>query len=521
MRVIGVGVTSQETADAGEASLLESNGNQPSFASAFLAIGAQPANHHDGLTLDCFPQAEAHGAEPSGRVVRMHKTVPRTTTTTESKAMIRESAVEWASQVASGAKWSSQPALSPVAASTALAQEAPSSVHLAGVRHEGLPDDPAGSDATTAKSEPLFTRLSAASVKSNDIAEPTNSFPKLGGDRDHHPKEQASSVTAERQDPKMNRSSLQSGMQNVAQDPTDGQSEDLSERNVTAADPGNSHMTRIIEERALPDSRNSDAATVPDDSVSTEPAINDHSEAEPVVTRTVENAVSAAVPPAVLSAAAQPKRSEGQPFRLSSSELSRRPIPGPASATSGSSFPETFAGLTKVKGNAESPISDKSATWGALSDKGSPIQHTVTDPVHALEDAMRGELRVRVQTETFGKVTIQTNAGGGQLAAQLSIENAKQSTALAAHLPGVEQRIGEKYGLEASVLLARNGESGTPMGGSAAGSRGGDSHRRHDRYQVAASQSSPSVERDEGAGMDLAILSPRNIASTSRLDVTA
>ena len=57
-----------------------------------------------------------------------------------------------------------------------------------------------------------------------------------------------------------------------------------------------------------------------------------------------------------------------------------------------------------------------------------------------LGSAMRGDLRVGVQTEAFGRVTIQTNAQGGQLSAQLSLENAKESATLAAHLPGVEQK---------------------------------------------------------------------------------
>jgi hypothetical protein len=528
VRVTGVSVTNQETADAGEGSLLQSNGNQPSFASALLAIGAQPTDHQDGASLGRFGQGESREGEPASRSVRIHKAVPRTTAATEPSAVIGQYRVQWASQLAVGAKWSGQLALGPAPTSTGQTQEVPSSVQLPDVKREGPPDDAAGPDATTtAKSEPLFTSLPVAPVKSSEIAGPASSSPGLGVDRNLHHNEQGSSITAERPVSKMSRMPQgsakppQAGMQGVDSNPSDGQSEDLSEINVTAADLVNSHMTRVLEERVLPDSRSSDTVIAPNDSLSTEsdPVITAHAGAEPAETWTVENAVSAAASPSVVLAVVQSKRSEGQSFRFSSGELLRRPTSSTAPESSSGSFAETFSDLAKVKRDAASSVDDKSAT--SLSDKGSPLQRTTTDSARAIEDAMRGELRVRVQTETFGRVTIQTNAGGGQLAAQLSIENAKQSTALASHLPAVEQRIGEKYGLEASVLLARNGDGGTSMGSSSAGSRGSDSHRRQDSSRVTASRGVLNVEKDEGAGVDLAILAPRNPASTSRLDVTA
>lgn len=134
---------------------------------------------------------------------------------------------------------------------------------------------------------------------------------------------------------------------------------------------------------------------------------------------------------------------------------------------------------------------------------------------------MRGDLRVGVQTEAFGRVTIQTNAQGGQLSAQLSLENAKDSATLAAHLPGVEQKIVQQHGLNASVRLV-----GGFDGGAGAGSTGRDQseagRREAERYHNDVVMAPGGVERNssnEGRGVETALLGSRYLAS-SRLDVT-
>ena len=57
-----------------------------------------------------------------------------------------------------------------------------------------------------------------------------------------------------------------------------------------------------------------------------------------------------------------------------------------------------------------------------------------------------------------------TLKGGQLLSAQLSLENPKEGATLAAHLPGVEQKIVQQHGLNASVRLA-GGFDGTAGGG--------------------------------------------------------
>jgi hypothetical protein len=106
------------------------------------------------------------------------------------------------------------------------------------------------------------------------------------------------------------------------------------------------------------------------------------------------------------------------------------------------------------------------------------IEHlTDANSTRVLASATRGELQVGVHTEAFGRVSIQTARDAGQLSAQVSLEDTRQSAVLAAHLPAVEQRIAQQHGLDASVRIlgeshagSRNGTTGDSQHGSHAGS---------------------------------------------------
>lgn len=147
----------------------------------------------------------------------------------------------------------------------------------------------------------------------------------------------------------------------------------------------------------------------------------------------------------------------------------------------------------------------------------------VRDPnaVRLLGSAMRSDLRLGVQTEAFGKVTIQTTTQGNQLTAQLSLENTKEGAALAAHLPGVEQRIIQQHGLSASVRLAN-----TFDGGAGAGFFGrdqsGSGRREPERYQANTAiraEGSRNESSSRSSGVEVPVAGSRYSAS-SVLDVT-
>jgi hypothetical protein len=138
-----------------------------------------------------------------------------------------------------------------------------------------------------------------------------------------------------------------------------------------------------------------------------------------------------------------------------------------------------------------------------------------------LGSTMRSDLRVGVQTEAFGRVTIQTNAQGGQLSAQLSLENAKESATLAAHLPGVEQKIVQQQGLNASIRLV-SGFDGGAGAGSMGRDQSGSDRREPERYQTSVAMRQEGIGHDpsnEARGVETALLG-RKYWVSSRLDVT-
>jgi hypothetical protein len=150
-----------------------------------------------------------------------------------------------------------------------------------------------------------------------------------------------------------------------------------------------------------------------------------------------------------------------------------------------------------------------------------PSPRTEDASERLLGSAMRGDLRVGVHTEAFGRVTIQTNAQGGQLSAQLSLENPKESATLAAHLPGVEQKIVQQHGLNASVRLV-GGFDGGPGGGSMGRDQSGADRREPERYYndvVMRPEGIGHASSNEGRGVETALLGSKYLMS-SRLDVT-
>lgn len=138
-----------------------------------------------------------------------------------------------------------------------------------------------------------------------------------------------------------------------------------------------------------------------------------------------------------------------------------------------------------------------------------------------LGTTMRGDLRVGVQTEAFGRVTIQTNTQAGQLSAQLSLENTRESATLAVHLPAVEQRIVQQHGLNASVRLVGGFDGGTGAGSMAreqSGSEGRDRERYTSNVAIRVGPAEHGSS-SESHSVETTVLASKYPAA-SRLDVT-
>jgi len=186
---------------------------------------------------------------------------------------------------------------------------------------------------------------------------------------------------------------------------------------------------------------------------------------------------------------------------------------------------DDFSGVlgpdSSLRGHAAMPNSTRSESIREAASNGqfresTSAQSTDENVARLLGSAMRGDLRVGVQTEAFGHVTIQANAQGGQLSAQLSLENAKESAALAAHLPVAEHRLIQQHGVTASVRLA--GGFGGTAGGSAGREQPGSNRRDSGPYVAMRSRQMEHDSSNEGRGVEAAVMVSRHFV-TSKLDV--
>ena len=141
------------------------------------------------------------------------------------------------------------------------------------------------------------------------------------------------------------------------------------------------------------------------------------------------------------------------------------------------------------------------------------------EATRVLGDAMKSAMGLGIQTESFGRVTIHTATEGNHLLAQVTLEDGRQSATLVSHVPGVEQKLTQQFGMEAAVTVSTVSQS------SPGGSLYGDGSRDDPRQrQDSGETSSAKPGQDRVAGMEPGELSRPSpwiqSVNAGRLDVT-
>ena len=81
------------------------------------------------------------------------------------------------------------------------------------------------------------------------------------------------------------------------------------------------------------------------------------------------------------------------------------------------------------------------------------------------------EMRVGMRSEEFGSISIQTSVSPGNVVAQIALDHGALGRALAAHLPAMEEKLGNTLGVTARVELRDGVQTSTQgSGGETAGS---------------------------------------------------
>lgn len=78
-----------------------------------------------------------------------------------------------------------------------------------------------------------------------------------------------------------------------------------------------------------------------------------------------------------------------------------------------------------------------------------------------IQSMHHSEMRVGMQSDEFGNISISTSLNHQALSAQISIDHSELSRALAVHLPSIEEKLGNAYGVQARVEVRDAANSNT------------------------------------------------------------
>jgi hypothetical protein len=84
-----------------------------------------------------------------------------------------------------------------------------------------------------------------------------------------------------------------------------------------------------------------------------------------------------------------------------------------------------------------------------------------------IQTMSESEMRVGLSSSTFGDISIRTSISNHQMLAQISLDHSELSQAISSHVSSVQTKLGDEYGLRASIEVnnlasPHSGEPGHP-----------------------------------------------------------
>ena len=117
-----------------------------------------------------------------------------------------------------------------------------------------------------------------------------------------------------------------------------------------------------------------------------------------------------------------------------------------------------------------------------------------------------------MHSSEFGDISIRTMVSQQQVQAQISVDHNELSSALSAHIPAMQAKLGNEYGLHASIEVSQNGASFS------SGERGQSSERDQKAFvpSIQVEGTTASAETNQ-----IVLRTPSVSATTDRLDIRA
>ena len=178
--------------------------------------------------------------------------------------------------------------------------------------------------------------------------------------------------------------------------------------------------------------------------------------------------------------------------------------------------PAPAASAPAATGSLPAALTDPSAGPAALPSASS---------AQLIQSAGQTEMRLGMRSAEFGNISISTSVSHQAISAQISLDHSELGRALALHLPAIEEKLGNAYGLHARVEV--RDESAASRSAADSGSQSGASQEQTGEARDGQSRSwsagSPVREASTGniESTNLAASSPSSAApvESSRLDI--
>ena len=167
---------------------------------------------------------------------------------------------------------------------------------------------------------------------------------------------------------------------------------------------------------------------------------------------------------------------------------------------------------TEVSNVASRPTGQQELPGSVHSEGAESLGPSSINTAKLMQSMSQSEMQVGMRSTEFGDISIRTSVSQQQMLAQISLSHSELSQAISAHVSSVQSKLGEEYGLHASIEVSNSGSLTSGDGGSS-------SQRDQRGFSQSAWAGNAAAPAEEETGLSLgAMVSTGN---GNRLDIRA
>jgi hypothetical protein len=163
-------------------------------------------------------------------------------------------------------------------------------------------------------------------------------------------------------------------------------------------------------------------------------------------------------------------------------------------------------------GDGSLPSQQREYPASIQSESGEAVTASGINATKLMQTMSSTEMRVGMHSTEFGDISIRTSVSQQQMLTQISLDHNELSQAISAHVSTVQAKLGDEYGLHASIEVNN-------LGSSLSGESGHSSQREQGTFTRSLPTESSAVPAEEESGLSLGALA--GAGNGYRLDIRA